>query len=75
MIFKDEAFKESDLSFAMELALTNKDSCKLNASDKLKGLIASCSNVVLRELTEEEKKQLEEFKQEQQSKHSLSNLI
>ena len=72
--FKDKAFEESDLSFAMESAWVNEETCKQNASEKLQELIDSCENVILRELTKEEKKQMEEFKQEQQSKRPLSNL-
>lgn len=68
VIFKPDEFEEREPSFAMESSASNREECKQKSSEKLRDLIDLCENVVVRELTDQERKQLEKFKKEQQSR-------
>lgn len=72
VIFKPDEFEEREPSFAMESSASNREECKQKSSEKLRDLIDLCENVVVRELTEQERKQLEKFKKEQQSRFNDS---
>ena len=70
---KLEKAREDNLTFAIDTFVsensTDTDVCRQRASANLRSLIVHCrNNVILRDLTGEEKRQLEKFEEEHKSK-------
>lgn len=77
MHLRRKELQEQNLSFAIETyeetEVANSTFCRLKSSEGLRHLIEKCfAKIVLRELSEEERKQIQEFKEQEKGKWSMT---